>query len=47
MRLIIQRVFALAIKELLALLRDSASRAVLIGPPSFNFWYLAMRQLSN
>ena len=30
---ILQRVFALAIKELLALLRDAASRAVLIGPP--------------
>ncbi len=33
MRLILRRVFALAIKELLALLRDPASRAVLIGPP--------------
>src|SRR5579864_207854 len=33
MRLIIQRVFALSVKELLALLRDAASRAVLIGPP--------------
>jgi ABC-2 type transport system permease protein len=33
MRLIFQRVFALTIKELLALLRDAASRAVLIGPP--------------
>jgi ABC-2 type transport system permease protein len=33
MRLILQRVFALCIKELLALLRDAASRAVLIGPP--------------
>ena len=33
MRLILQRVFALTIKELLALLRDAASRAVLIGPP--------------
>ncbi|MHB1505804.1 MAG: hypothetical protein ACYCVA_03805, partial [Sulfobacillus sp.] len=33
MRLIFQRVLALTIKELLALLRDAASRAVLIGPP--------------
>lgn len=33
MALILQRVFALTIKELLALLRDAASRAVLIGPP--------------
>ena len=33
MRLIIQRVLALTVKELLALLRDAASRAVLIGPP--------------
>lgn len=33
MRLILQRVFALTVKELLALLRDAASRAVLIGPP--------------
>ncbi len=33
MRLILQRVFALSVKELLALLRDAASRAVLIGPP--------------
>ena len=33
MRLNLQRVFALTIKELLALLRDAASRAVLIGPP--------------
>jgi ABC-2 type transport system permease protein len=33
MRLILQRVFALTIKELLSLLRDAASRAVLIGPP--------------
>ena len=32
-RLTIQRVLALRIKELLALLRDAASRAVLIGPP--------------
>ncbi|HUX45971.1 MAG TPA: ABC transporter permease [Terracidiphilus sp.] len=33
MRAILQRVFALTVKELLALLRDPASRAVLIGPP--------------
>jgi ABC-2 type transport system permease protein len=33
MRLIFQRVLALTVKELLALLRDAASRAVLIGPP--------------
>ncbi len=33
MRLILQRVLALTVKELLALLRDAASRAVLIGPP--------------
>lgn len=33
MRLMLQRVFALTVKELLALLRDTASRAVLIGPP--------------
>ncbi len=33
MRLVLQRVIALAIKELLSLLRDPASRAVLIGPP--------------
>ncbi|MGC9292734.1 MAG: ABC transporter permease [Acidobacteriaceae bacterium] len=33
MRQILQRVLALARKELLALLRDAASRAVLIGPP--------------
>jgi ABC-2 type transport system permease protein len=33
MRLILQRVLALSVKELLALLRDAASRAVLIGPP--------------
>ncbi len=33
MRAALQRIFALARKELLALLRDPASRAVLIGPP--------------
>jgi ABC-2 type transport system permease protein len=33
MRLSLQRVIALAIKELLSLVRDPASRAVLVGPP--------------
>lgn len=33
MRLALQRIIALTIKELLALLRDAASRSVLIGPP--------------
>lgn len=33
MRSILQRIFALTVKELLALLRDASSRAVLIGPP--------------
>ena len=33
MRHALQRIFALTVKELLALLRDAASRAVLIGPP--------------
>ncbi len=33
MRASLQRIFALTLKELLALLRDAASRAVLIGPP--------------
>lgn len=33
MRRILQCVFALAVKELRAVLRDAASRAVLIGPP--------------
>jgi ABC-2 type transport system permease protein len=50
MRLIIQRVVALAIKELLALLRDSASRAVLIGPPIIQllvFGYAATFELKH
>jgi len=50
MRLIIQRVFALTIKELLALLRDAASRAVLIGPPIIQllvFGYAATFDLTN
>ncbi len=33
MYMILQRVLALSLKELLALLRDTASRAVLVGPP--------------
>lgn len=50
MRLIFQRVVALAIKELLALLRDPASRAVLIGPPIIQllvFGYAATFDLSH
>src|ERR1035437_3603890 len=50
MRLILQRVFALTIKELLALLRDAASRAVLIGPPLIQlvvFGYAATYDLKN
>jgi ABC-2 type transport system permease protein len=50
MRLILQRVFALSIKELLALLRDAASRAVLIGPPIIQllvFGYAATFNLSH
>jgi ABC-2 type transport system permease protein len=50
MRLILQRVFALAIKELLALLRDAASRAVLIGPPIIQllvFGYAATFELKH
>jgi ABC-2 type transport system permease protein len=50
MRLIVQRVFALAIKELLALLRDPASRAVLIGPPIIQllvFGYAATFELKH
>jgi ABC-2 type transport system permease protein len=50
MRLILQRVFALAIKELLALLRDAASRAVLIGPPIIQllvFGYAATFELKR
>ena len=50
MRLTFQRVIALAIKELLALLRDSASRAVLIGPPIIQllvFGYAATFELKH
>jgi ABC-2 type transport system permease protein len=50
MRLMVQRVVALSIKELLALLRDAASRAVLIGPPIIQllvFGYAATFDLSH
>jgi ABC-2 type transport system permease protein len=50
MRLIVQRVLALTIKELLALLRDAASRAVLIGPPIIQllvFGYAATFDLTH
>jgi drug efflux transport system permease protein len=50
MRLILQRVVALSIKELLALLRDAASRAVLIGPPIIQllvFGYAATFDLTH
>jgi ABC-2 type transport system permease protein len=50
MRLILQRVFALAVKELLALLRDAASRSVLIGPPVIQllvFGYAATFELKH
>ncbi len=50
MRPILQRVFALARKELLALLRDAASRAVLIGPPIIQlliFSYAATFELKH
>ncbi len=50
MRSILQRVFALAVKELLALLRDAASRAVLIGPPIIQllvFGYAATFELKH
>ena len=50
MRAILQRVFALAVKELLALLRDPASRAVLIGPPIIQlivFGYAATFELKH
>ncbi len=50
MRLTLQRVVALSIKELLALLRDAASRAVLIGPPIIQllvFGYAATFDLSH
>jgi ABC-2 type transport system permease protein len=47
---ILQRIFALTKKELLALLRDAASRAVLIGPPIIQlvvFGYAATFDLRN
>ncbi len=50
MRQVLQRVLALARKELLALLRDAASRAVLIGPPLIQlvvFGYAATYDLKN
>lgn len=50
MWLTVQRVLALSIKELLALLRDAASRAVLIGPPIIQllvFGYAATFELSH
>jgi drug efflux transport system permease protein len=50
MGLILQRVVALSIKELLALLRDAASRAVLIGPPIIQllvFGYAATFDLTH
>ncbi len=46
----LQRIFALALKELLALLRDPASRAVLIGPPIIQlivFGYAATFELKH
>ena len=50
MRAILQRILALTVKELLALLRDAASRAVLIGPPIIQlvvFGYAATFDLKN
>jgi ABC-2 type transport system permease protein len=50
MRAILQRVIALTVKELLALLRDPASRAVLIGPPIIQllvFGYAATFDLTH
>lgn len=50
MRASLQRIFALTIKELLALLRDAASRAVLIVPPVVQlivFGYAATFDLQN
>ena len=50
MRTSLRRIFALTIKELLALLRDPASRAVLIGPPLIQlivFGYAATFDLKN
>lgn len=46
----LQRIFALAIKELLAILRDKKSRLVLIGPPIAQllvFGYAATYDLNN
>ena len=50
MRAILQRILALTRKEMLALLRDAASRAVLIGPPIIQlvvFGYAATFDLKN
>ena len=50
MRTRVRRVFALVIKELLALLRDPASRVVLIGPPIIQlivFGYAATFELKH
>ena len=50
MRARLLRVFALVVKELLALLRDPASRAVLIGPPIIQlivFGYAATFELKH
>lgn len=50
MRATLQRILALTKKELLALLRDAASRAVLIGPPIIQlvvFGYAATFDLTN
>jgi ABC-2 type transport system permease protein len=50
MSVVLQRVIALSIKELLALLRDAASRAVLIGPPIIQllvFGYAATFDLTH
>ena len=50
MRARLLRVFALVVKELLALLRDPASRAVLIGPPIIQlivFGYAATFELHH
>ncbi|MFZ0429933.1 MAG: ABC transporter permease [Acidobacteriota bacterium] len=50
MRSSLQRIVALAIKELLSLVRDPASRAVLIGPPIIQlvvFGYAATFDLKN
>jgi len=50
MRNTLQRIFALAVKELLAILRDKKSRMVLIGPPLLQlivFGYAASFDLSH